>query len=134
MLSVLAFTIGVASVPMFPYMPRCYEQHEPTSVGSIFLDSPYREALVDSLSLYGVPHLEVDGLVLLRFWYWLVDPVSWVANASNQAVRYFVDEKYWTSSRSLPPNIAILVERARQPDGYTELECSLVRAVAIEGW
>lgn len=54
--------------------------------------------------------------------------------ASGESVLYFVDASYGARLEAVPPRVMQLVEEARNANGFIELECPLVRAVAIDGW
>ena len=129
----VALLAAIAFVPMFPYSPRCYERYEPTSVGDVILAQDY-QGLTAHLELYHVPYMSVANVVLLRFWTWFTDPDSWVANASNKTVRLLAQGKYDGVEKPVPLRVREMVDKAREPDGYIEAECPLVRAVAIDGW
>lgn len=121
-------------VPLFPYSPRCYDPYEPTTVGNIQLAPRYQKALTTNLRLYEVAYISVGPFVLLRFWTWLDDPGSWVANASNKAVSRFVDEAYGDSLDDVPQSLHQLIAQTRATLGRLDAVCPLVRAVAIEGF
>lgn len=133
LLIVAAAVLAIVYLPLFPYSPRCYDPYEPTTVGSIQLAPRYQEALTANLELYEVPYISVGPFVLLRFWTWLTDPVSWVANASNKAVRRFVDVDYGVSLDDVPPSLHQLIAQTRAMLGRLNAVCPLVRAVAIDG-
>lgn len=134
LLKMVLVVLVLAFVPLFPYSPRCYDPYEPTTVGSIHLAPRYQQALTANLESYEVPYISVGPFVLLRFWTWLTDPDSWVANASNKAVRRFVDVDYGASLDDVPQRLHGLIAESRKPFGSVNAVCPLVRAVAIEGF
>lgn len=135
MLIAIISGVVIAFLPLFPYSPRCYERDEPTNVGDVLLAEDYRRGLTAHLTLYEVPYLRVGNVVLLRFWTWFADPESWVANASNKTVEPLAEGKYHAVGKPVPPHVQRMVEEARRPDRFRiNLECPLVRAVAIDGW
>lgn len=129
-----AAVLALVYLPIFPYSPRCYDPYEPTTVGSIHLAPQYHGALISALRYYNVPYISVGPFVLLRFWTWLADPDSDIANMSNRAIRHFIDERFGASIGDLPQSLQGLIEETRQSYGDLELVCPLVRVVAIEGF
>lgn len=121
-------------VPLFPYAPSCYAHYELTTVESSQLAHRYQEAFTANLELYEVPYISVGRFVLLRFWTWLDDPGSWVLNASNKAVRRFVDEGYGAVREEVPQRVRTLMVESEGVYGRLRLTCPLVEAVAIEGF
>lgn len=110
------------------------DPYEPTTVGSIQLAPRYQEALTTGLAGYDIAYISIGSFVLLRFWTWLDDPGSWVANASNQAVRRFVDVGYGASLDELPQSLRGLIAETQATLGRLEVVCPIVRAVAIDGF
>ena len=134
LIGTLGLFAAVIFLPIIPFSPRCSARGEPFTVGDIFLAENFKAALTDSFSFWGVPYASIDKLVLLPFWTWFDDPDDLVVNASNKSVLHFIKEGYGASLASVPPRIREMVEKRRDPDGFIDLNCPLVHAVAIEGW
>lgn len=131
---VTALIVAIALLPLAPYSPRCSDKGEPASVGSILLAKKFKRALGESLDYWGVPHLAISRIILLPFWTWLDDPDDLVLKASGESVLHFVDASYGARLEAVPPRVMRMIEEARNSNGFIELECPLVRAVAIDGW
>jgi hypothetical protein len=129
----LCLIAAVTYVPMFPYSPRCYSP-DVDDLNEKHFVTPYRTVFTELLESFKVHYVVVGDVVLLRFWDWFADPDSWVANASNKAVATLVDRKFNPQLEDPPERIKALAEAARDPQGFIEPTCELVRAVAIEGW
>lgn len=129
----IAFFLIIVYVPFVPYSPEC-SQYSGKTVGSIFLAKNFQDIFVGGLGFWEVAHLSVGNVVLLRFWTWFADPGDWVLNSSNKSVRHFIEKGYGANLETVPPHVRQLVETYRGSDGRIDLECPLVRAVAIEGW
>lgn len=131
LLAMLLFTAVLIWVPIVPYSPSCWER---PSVGAVLLSPAFQTEFTKRLRTWQVSYIAVDGLVLIRFWDWFADPDNWLINASNKAVLSLIDPAWGADVSTMPPRIRVMVEMRRDRDGFIDLDCPLVRAVAIEGW
>jgi hypothetical protein len=129
-----AVILAIVYIPFVPYSPRCSDRGQPSSVGSVVLAENFKRALTESFDFWDVSYLPLPRIVLLRFWTLFDDPDDLVLNSSNKSVLHFVDKTYGASLETIPPHVLRMVEKARNQNGFIDLNCTLVRAVAIDGW
>lgn len=130
----MSLVAAIVYLPMFPFQPRCFSGN-PDTVDVSRLFSGYRVELTERLGYFGVPYIVIGDVVLLRFSDWLDDPGDWVLNASNKAVLTLTDRRFNPRLEGPPDHVKAMAEAARNPrTGFIDLDCELVRAVAIEGW
>lgn len=71
--------------------------------------------------------------MLVRFWDRLDDPDDWLINASNKSLLSLIDPDWGADVSRIPPRVQGMIAQSVREYGQVET-CSVVRAVAIEGW